>query len=502
MSLLGLDLGITGAKAIVFDLEGRIMGQAYREYPLLHPQPGWAELDSIQVWEAAKECIREAVALACGADPVKALSVSCQGEAFTPVSKDRKVLGNAIVCLDQRNLAQHRWLEEHLGRERIFRITGMPLHPMYTLSKLVWLREHDPTTFSSTWKYLCYGDFALFMLGVEPAIDYSVAGRTMAFDVTRNEWSAELLELAGLSASHFAEAKPSGTAVGVVPREVAADLGLPEGVVACTGGHDQPCGALGAGIVREGIAMDATGTVECITPVLSKPVLSDQMLRNSYCCYSHVKRGMYITLAFTFTGGSLLRWYRDVLGHEEREAASRTGADVYGVILSKASSSPTGLLALPHFAGSGTPTFDAESKGAILGLTLETTKADLMQALLEGLTYEMKLNLERLDQAGVGIEELRPIGGGAKSEFWLQLKADVLERTVKSLHVSEAACLGAALLAGLGAGLYSSLDDAAQNVVRVKRSYEPDAQRSALYREVYDVYRDLYPAVASLLHRL
>jgi len=502
MSLLGLDVGTTGCKAIVFNREGGILGQGYREYPLLHPRPGWNELDSNQVWEGVKAAIREAVAQAGSADPVRALAASTQGEAATPIDSQGRALANTIVTFDARTVPQSEWWASTMGKKALFAITGQPLHPMYTINKIMWWRQNRPDLYERTWKFLCYGDLVGWRLGAEPVMDWSMACRTMAFDLNRKQWSSDILGLAGVEERLLPQAAPSGTVVGKVSAAMAAELGLPEGAAIVTGGHDQPCGALGAGIIEPGVAMDATGTVECITPVFDHPVLSDRMLESNLPCYIHVAPDRYVALAFNFTGGSLLRWYRDTLGKQERDEAEVTGLDVYEIMIGLAAGGPSPVYVLPHFTSTGTPWMDTEAKGAMLGLTLATTKGEIIKGLLDGITYEMRLNLDCLDQAGVHINRLRAIGGGAKSPTWLQLKANIFNRPVHTLSVSEAACLGAALLAGVGVGEYANLDEGIAQTVQVTGCYEPDPAETARYEEAFQVYREIYPTVKELVHRM
>jgi xylulokinase len=502
MSLIGLDVGTTGCKAIVFDVNGNILGQAYREYPFIHRQPGWIEIDSNQVWQATQEAIAEASTAAGRRDPPKALAISCLGEAVTPIARDGTALDLSTIGFDNRSLPQSEWWEQEMGRDRLFQITGQPLNLIYTLNKIMWWRDNCPAIFNRTWKFLCYGDLTAMRLGAEPVIDHSMAARTMAFDIRRRRWSGEILQKAGLGEELLARAAPSGTIIGEVSKKVAEEIRLPKGVKIVTGGHDQPCGALGAGIVEADIAMDATGTVECITPAFSSPVLTDAMLKGNYPCYPHVAPQMFVTISFNFTGGSLLRWYRDVLGKQERDEAEIAGVDVYDIIIAKASPEPTNLLVLPHFTVTGTPWMDPHSKGAILGLSVSTTKAELIKALLEGLTFEMRLNLDYLQEAGVRIQHLRAIGGGAKSATWLQLKADIFGRPVCALSVSEAACLGAAILAGVPVGEYSSVREAAQQIAKITRTFEPDRERASRYEERLRLYHDLYPTLRDLAHKM
>lgn len=494
MSLLGLDVGTTGCKAILFDLEGRVLRQAYREYPLLQPKPGWIELNPEVVWKAVQECIKEVVRES--ADPVSALSTSVLGEAATPIGPDGEPLANSIIGFDRRGVDESRWWDEVIGREELFAITGQPLQQIYTINKLLWWRRNRPDIFRKARKFLCYGDFILQRLGLAPTIDYSMAARTMAFDVHQKRWSEKILERAEIDEGLLPQVRPSGTPVGEISARAAEELGLPRGVVGVVGGHDQPCGALGAGIIRKGKAMYAIGTVECVTLALEH--FLPQLSSMGFACYPHVYPDVFLTLGYNFTGGSLLRWYRDTFAQEEMAEAKKKGVDVYDLILADLPEGPTDLYVVPHFSGTGTPWLDPLAKGAILGLTFDTGKRELVKAILEGVTYEMALNLEYMTKAGVEVEELRAIGGGAKSRAWLQLKADILGRPLSSLNVSEAAGLGAALLAGFGTGVYPSLEEATETIVRAKEVFTPREERVGQYRKRLAIYERIYPALRDI----
>jgi xylulokinase len=499
MSLMGLDVGITGCKAVIFDEEGKILAQAYREYPMLTPRPGWMELEPRQVWEAVQAVIREAAANN-PADEVKALSVSTHGESVVPIDAGGEELYNFIGALDIRTGKQVRWWEEKLGKWRVFEITGVPLHPMYTVVKVMWLRENEPAVFARAKRFLCVQDFVFHKLGLRPTVDYSLASRTMLFDVTRRKWSEEMLSLADLDEDLFSEARPSGEIVGEIP--MAAELGLGKGAVAVVGAHDQPAGALGSGVIEEGVAMDATGTVECIAVACPQPVLDKRLLDSNLPCYCHAVRDMYFALGYTSTGGGLLRWYRDNFGAEERMEAERTGRDVYDLLLERIPDEPVGVFVLPHFAGSGTPWMDPRSKGAILGLSLANTSEEIVKGLLDGITYESKLSLDAMEGAGIVVNELRAIGGGAKSPVWLQLKADIFGKRVVAMDVSEAACLGVAILAGTAIGRFASVQEGARQMVRAQKVYEPDMDKHERYLARYRTFAKIYPALAELSHEM
>jgi xylulokinase len=285
--------------------------------------------------------------------------------------------------------------------------------------------------------------------------------------------------------------------VGNLGRAAAQQLGLPEGCLACAGSHDQPAGALGSGVTDATVAMDATGTVECFAVAMDKPVVNETMLRNSLSCYPHAAPGLFVSLAFNFSGGSLFRWARDTFGEAEKKEAERRGIDVYQVLTDEMADEPTDIFVVPHFTVSGTPHMDPNPVGAIIGLTLSTTRPKFLRAILEGISYELKLNLDVLRQAGVEVREFRAVGGGAKSDFWLQLKADMYNTPIIRLQVAEAASLGMAISAGVAAGVYRSAREAAQALVTPQETFTPDPNRAAYYDEMLERYRHIYPALKS-----
>jgi len=488
-------------KAVVFDPAGKAVRESHREYDLIYPRPGWRELNSELVRAKTMDVLHE-IGRWEGSDAISSLSVSVQGEAVAPISREGKALYNSIVTFDNRTMPQAEWWQEELGREKIFSITGQPLHPMPTLNKIMWIRENLPEVFAKTWKFLCYEDLFFHWLGLEPTIDYSLASRTMAFDVIRKQWSDTMLDSAGIDQDLLARSLPSGEVVGELDSSMARDLGLPRGMALVTGGHDQPCSALGGGIVKPGIAVDSTGTVECVTPALDKPLLNRTMLESNFPCYCHVKKDMYVTLAFHFGAGSVLKWFRDNFAREEMAEAERRGTNAYKLLDAEAADGPMNIYVLPHFVGTGTPYLDPRSKGAILGLTTSTTRSEIYKAIIEGITYETRINLERLENSGVRIEELRAIGGGASSSIWPQIKADILGKRVVRLAVTEAGCLGAALLAGTAIGQYRDLDKAVDEAVRSVDVFTPDPNSVQEYRRHFEIYRQIYENVKDVSHQI
>ena len=501
MSCLGLDIGTTGAKAIVFDDVGRILSQAYRDYPLIHPKPEWAELDANALWATTKAVIRQ-TASELKHDPIRAIGVCSQGEAVVPLNKKGHVLYNFTVSFDNRTIPQLDWWKENVGADYVFKVTGMPLHSMYSINKVMWFAENMPEVHNNVWKYLCVEDFIIYRLCGETAIDYSLAARTMAFDVTARRWSNDMLSKAGLDDSLLSSPCASGTQVGTVTGGLADELALQSKVAVVAGGHDQACAALGAGIIHQGMSMNSIGTVDVLCPALPRCILNSSMLENNYCCYPHAYPGVYISVAFNLTGGLLLRWYVDVLCEHETQQAAKRGIDPYSFIIDQASTEPANVFILPHFVGAGTPALDPQSKGAFVGLTVSTTKSDLTRAVLDSINYEMKYNVECMKNSNIAIDELRAIGGGAKSAKWLQMRADVFGTRVSALKVTEAGALGAAMLAAKAIKQFSSLDEAIANMVKVETEYWPNSNEQEKYQSHYDAYRQIYPSLRKLNHRM
>jgi xylulokinase len=501
MSLLGIDVGQTGCKVVIFNNFGSVLSSGYREHPLICPKDGWAEIDPDLIWNNIKNLIKTANQKV-KKDKIKALSISCQGETFTPVDKNNDYLCNSIVSLDNRGKDYCKFWEHELGKEKIFRITGMPLHSMYSINKILWIKDNLKDIFKKTKKFLCYEDYLFMKFGLTPTIDYSMAARTMAFDINSKNWSKEILKSAGIDIDLLPAADHSGAIVGEISPKIADELGLEKNVIAATGGHDQACGAFGSGITEGKAAIDAIGTSDVLAPVLEKICLSENMLKNNYCCYPYVIKDKYLTLSVNLTGGLLLKWYRDTFCYEENQTAKSTGKDVYQVIDELAYSKPVNIFILPHFVGSGTPYLDSNSRGLIIGLNLETDKPRLSRAIMESNAYDNRLNLEMLESVGIEINKIIAIGGGAKSSKWLQIKSNILGKKIVTLNNSEAASLGAALLAGIAIGEFKSPKHAVESAIHENEVFMPDGKFFQEYNKRYNIYKEIYSKNAVLLHQI
>lgn len=499
MAVIGLDVGTTGCKCTIFDIKGCVSAFSYMEYDIINPDQGHFELNPNEVWDAVKYVIASAVREYNG-EKVEALCISSFGEAAIPVSKNGDVLHNSLLYTDPRGASQMQKLESTLGLQNIMNLTGLHAHPMFSINKIMWIKENLPKVYKETWKFMLFGDFILYKLGGIPVIDYSLASRTMAFNVTSLTWDETVLNAAGVEKDIFSPTAASGTIIGTISKNVAAELGLPLDVKLVTGGHDQACAAVGGGIINEGKAIDGIGTVECITPAFNQPLFNMRMLNNNYACVPHVCKRMYITYAFNFTGGSLLKWFRDNFAAELKLKAEKTGKSIYSLLDASAPTEPTNILILPHFAGAGTPYMDTESRGAIVGLSFDTTREQIYRASLEGVTYEMLYNMQCLSDAGIDIKELRAVGGGAKSDLWLQIKADILDKKISALNVGEAGTLGTAIIAGTAIGAYSSLENAVDTLVSVKKEFYPNKKTNERYMENYARYKKMYRLVKEMIN--
>jgi len=492
MSLMGVDIGITGVKAVAFGEDGNFLSSAYEEYLLLFPFPGARELDPRRVIEAACRVIEAAECKVKDSDPMKAIGIASQGEAFTPIASDGRMIGNAMIFSDARAEPYVRPWSESFGAERAYRITGHIPYSMYSIFKFLWLKDHQPEVWESAWKFLFFEDLLAFALTGETKTDYTMAARTMMFDVTKKAWSPEIMATVGLSADRLPEVVPSGGIVGTVKPEMASALGLGSEVSVSVCGHDQPVGALGCGAAVPGRASYSIGTVECVCAAVDRLIMSPELMKANLVIYPHVVPDTYTTQGFNATGGSVLKWVRDNLALEEAEEARRNGEDPYDRIIEAASTEPADVILLPHFGPTGTPHLDALGAGVLFGLKLSTTRSEILRAVLEGITYEIKWNLAILGKAGFRLEELRAIGGGARSETWMQIKADILGIPLTTMRVTESTCMGAALLAGHGAGM---LDIRTTSWAEPIKTFHPRKEYASTYEERFAVYREVYASL-------
>jgi xylulokinase len=501
MSLLGIDVGTTGCKSAAFATDGTLLASAYEEYDLQRPAPGWAELDAPTVWAKIQRTIRR-VAAQTAADPIRALAVSSMGEAVVPVTLDRQILGPSInPNFDMRGQEYLAALGASMDRVRLYDLNGNTLGNPYTLTKLKWIQEHQPDLYRQTDRFLLWGSLVPFMLGAEPCVDYTLANRTLLFDVGRAAWSSELLDWAGLDLSRLPDPVPSGTAIGTLSPQAAAGLGLPPGVALVTGAHDQCANAVGCGAIEAGRAVYGMGTFFCITPAFRKRRAPEAMLTQGLNTEHHAVPGLYVTFLYN-QGGALLKWFRDTFAAVEHQLAREAGQDIYAELIAELPPGPSRVVALPHWAPTGPPEFIADSSGVLAGLHLDTSRGEVLKGLLEGVTFYLKAAVDALPPTGIEIADFRAVGGGSKSDNWIQLSADIMGRPFLRPRVTEAGALGAAIIAGVGSGTFGSYAEGVAAMVHPDRAFEPDFSTHRRYAERFALYQRLGPLMRDYLRQL
>jgi len=490
MFLMGLDVGTTGVKAAVFTEDGQLQGYGFEEYDVRCPLPGYAEQDAEAVFAAAKRVMRQAAAPIHG--EIKAIGLSVQGDAVVPVDAQFKALSPVHLGMDYRCVEQAHAFAKEFGDQPLFQRTGMRPHPLNSLCKVRYFTEQMKPIDDQARYYMTYADYIISKLGAdEPVIDLTMASRTMGMRIDTLDWDDELIRSAGVTRDRLSRPVSSGTAVGELSAPLCAELGIAKGALLVTGGHDQPCAALGAGLIRPDLALDSHGTAEVISTAFAECNTSDVMYEANFPCYAHVVPGMFFTFSLNHAAGILLKWFVEGFCEADAARAREKAQSVYGLVLEQVKDEPSPLIALPYFNGKGTPAWDLAAKGMLMGLTLSTTRFDVARAIVEANCFDMRENLEAFQGAGVKIESLRAVGGGAKSEIGLQLKADITGLPVHTLAIREAACLGAAMLAGLAAGAYKDAREASE-IVRLEKCYAPRPDMRRRYAERYLIYRELY----------
>ena len=500
MNLLGIDVGTTGCKVALFSFEGEMLASAYREYDPESPQEGWAQLDSAAIWEAVQTAIRSVTS----ANPkveIQAVSVSSLGEAVVPVSADRQILGPSLLNFDIRGQEFLADLARLLPDEHLYPINGNTLGNHYGLTKLKWLQTYQAELYNRTYKFLHWSGFIAFMLGADPVVDYSLANRTLLFDIHRGDWSDSLLEASGLDRSKLPATALSGTVIGTVASHVASDLGLPAGVRIVSGAHDQCATAVGCGVVDSGSTVYGMGTYHCITPVFATPPDPQAMIARGLNTEHHAIPDRYVCFIYN-QGGSLVKWFRDTFAAVEHRQAEAEGRSVYPSLFAEIPAEPGSVLVLPHFAPTGPPRFIADSAGLIAGLYLGTRRGEVLQGIIEGVAFYLKELVDSLPATGIKIEDYRVVGGGSRSDIWVQTCADIFGQPFTRPVITEAGALGAAIIAGVGSGVFKNHAEGVAAMVKLERTFEPFPAKHARYQVRYQYYQRLGPMMTDYLRKL
>lgn len=500
--LLGIDLGSTSIKAVIFDTAGRVVAEGSR--PTRHSSPNadhpeWIVWDADRLWQDTAAAVRDAVTALGGNGVIRGLAVAGFGGDGVPLDEDGRCLAAAISWHDQRVESQSRWWGENIGAERQFSITGSHVYLYNTALRLRWMMEHEPEILERTHKWLLLVDYLNYRLTGRMATDYSLASTTLLLDQKSLTWSDEILQLSEIERRLLPDLRPAGAALGAVTAAASAITGLPEGTPVCQGGHDFLCGALPAGAFVPGVLLDVTGTWELVVTTTPAPPLTGEVFRSGLMIETHVAAGRYAVTGAAVASG-MLEWFRTELGQPEKARAGSEDAQ-WAHLIRLAESSPPGahgVLFLPHMSGSVCPVRDPRSLGVFAGLSSITQRRDLLRAQFEGLNYQFREMLEAMKSGVGGDFRIVAVGGATRNAFWMQNKADVTGCPIEVPDLHEATALGAAMLAGISAGLYRDEADAHASLRAPVRVFSPNTNLSAQYDHWYRTYQQLYPATRSI----
>lgn len=490
MLVMGVDMGTTGSKAVIFDEDWKIISSAYREYDLCFSSQNRIELDFELVWAKIQEAIIEANSN-IDSSRVGALAVSAIGDVIVPVDRHGTQVRNTIVDFDTRGTEEIKVFSQHFGTKKLFNITGMPPLFINSLSKILWFKKNEAEVFEKVERWATVEDYILQKMGMEPVASYSIAARTMLFDIRKKDWADEVLDSAGISRNRLAGVVPSGVVVGELENDIALNLGFKGTVKVCSGGHDMVCAAIGAGLTSNdnGTAVDIDGTIEGIVVAMDEANTSDIMLENLYPCYPGYDG--YVTFSVNLTASCVLKWIKNEI-YKDYEGLIDNNTNIYDTILQNVDSkNPGSILFIPQFSGSGNPYFDTNAKGMIYGLTLDATRGDIVKGLIEGLCYEIKMHLEGFENAGIRLKRLLCVGGGSRSKVKLQMKANITGLEMIAATTGEASALGAAALAAKAVGIVDNPYDVIKKVLSINRAIKPYENDGSNFIESFRRYKEL-----------
>lgn len=501
--LIGLDLGTTALKCAAFTEDGRLIASTTREYSLLTPAPDVVEVHPSTYWGEFVAAVHDLLSHPeVDANRVAALGISAQGETLLPLRSDGSPARNAIVWLDGRAVEESVDLAARFDQDHFYNVTGQPsMLPTWPAAKILWMRRHEPAVFDATAKFLLIEDYFIWRMTGEHVSEGSLLTSTCYWDFRTRDWWTEMLDELGIDARRLPTIVEPGTAVGTLLPAVARDLGLPESMVVCTGALDQACGAIGVGAVEPGSFSENTGAAVALCAAIPGPRLDPE---RRMPCHYHGVPGTYMFHTFT-SGGMVLRWFRDEFGQAERSVSGPLGVDAYDLLTAEAATVPPGaegLIVIPHLQGAMAPENNGNARGAFVGLSLRHGRAHVARAILESVSFVVRRNIEVLEDLGVEIPEVRALGGGARSRLWKQIEADVTGRPVVITKQPDAATLGAAILAGVGTGRYSSASEAAREMVEVADTFEPSKVTAEVYDETYETYKQTYDALCPVFDSL
>lgn len=474
MSVLGLDLGTSTCKGVVFTEKGRLLATHQVQYAdAVQLSDGTAEIPAEIFWRSAVTVIRTLAEKTHQVDAIQALAVSSHGETLIVTDEAGNTLTNAILSMDRRCTQESLELEQQIGREKIYEITGSMMHPQFPMPKIMWLKKHMPELTAQPVQYYSSADFIHMKLGFARVVDCSIASRFGGFDIHKRQWSEPILKAVGISPESLSRPVSGGTVIGTLSDEMAAQLHLAPGVFLVAGGHDQPCAAVGMGVEDASLIAVSAGSYECASRTTDKPLNDARGMRYGLNSYCHVLKDRYITLAF-FVSGMMSQWYIDTFCDEEKRIAAQSGTSVYKQLEDAMGKHPTGVCITPHIFGAMNPEWSESQTAKVSGLRAGLSKADLYRSVLEGCCCELDLNIRVLERLTQPSEQLRMSGGGTRSANWMQMRSDITEKNIEVLEGNvDASCIGAAILAGMGLGIFAGPEDANQKIEHCVRRFTP-----------------------------
>lgn len=496
MSILGFDLGTGACKGVAFDEAGNILAKAEKSYQTYSRYPGWCELDPQNFIDVIREIALD-IRGRLPHDPIQAVVFSSHGETIIPVGYDGKAIAPAFMNADNRGFAEIDELTSRLPFKRIYEITGTPPHPMYGLANILWFKKHQPEEYAKTYKFCACEDFLMISMGLDPICNYSNCSRNLIFDIRKKQWSDEILSAAELDVNKLSQPVPSGEIVGKLDREHAEKFGMEPGTIVVSGGFDHFSTSIGSGAIHKGMVSCSAGTYEGLTMLSEEPNTSEDAMGICLNTFCH-RNGLYSNFVYV-PAGMGTKWVVNEICAADKMIAEQEGVSVFDILsreVAKLPNEPTGLYFAPHLVGSCTPYNDPRARGAMYGMTMSTTRHMLYKASQECLAYEFANLCDILSRMAGDFDTVRISGGGARSSFALQLRADVSGKVIEQLETDEAPALGVAMLAGVATGVFSGIEDAISKTVRIKSVVKPDPETSELYRDSRHKYELLYKSLA------
>lgn len=478
MNIGGIDIGTSGVKCAVYNENGTCVGFSRKDYSYIRDDQGYC-LNPCQVWQSVKEALREA-ALQCKGE-IHGIAVSSIGEACVLMDSSDRVLFPSILYNDKRGKEESLEFIEKFGQERIYSLCGTSSNGTYSAEKLRWIFSHEKDA-EKVDKIFLYEDYIIYCLTGERKISFSLASRTLAFDIIKKQWIDQFLSFAGTSRDKMSDPVSSGTETGEIKKSLAEELGLKIRTKVFTGGHDQLCCTLGTGMLLGNTGVNVSGSGDTVSFLLKKPVLNAEIMRGGYGCSPYAEEGFYTTYGLCAMSGTMIRWYKDIFGQGRRDFYEETEKELPGI--------ETDIVVLPGFTIMGTPDFKLDSQGLMDGFTLKTSPLEIYRGILEGIAFHLKMNLDLLKRQGIEAKVMYVAGGGANSRVWNQIKADIWGNKIVQTENQEAGTAGCAILAGVGLNVFKDCTEASQLFVKPVKEYFP--RKQSKYNEKYARFLKLY----------